>query len=746
MKPLLTHIIPVVSISTALATTASAFGFRGQDPLDAKATDAAITVMTSKILENSQFAHRQLDDALAAKFLDKYLDTLDGGHLIFLQSDIDEFKKSLPTLAETTRQTGNTSLAHAIFKHYLERLEQRAAHINKLLDEAKFDFTSDEKLMYDRKKAPYPADKAAAKTLWTQYLRSDYLQEKLSGKKDAEITKVLAHRTFRTIDSMRKLDDQQVLEFYLEALAQVYDPHSDYMGPKQYKEFLEDMNISFTGIGASLRMDNGYCVIAELVPGSPVARSGQIQPGDRIVGVSDKQGGEFTDLVDLPIGQSIKFIRGKKDTTVFLNLIPASATDPSSRKVVSLVREEIKYEDKQAKARIIDLPAGDKTRRIGVIDLPGFYAGEGTAKSGPVSCTADVARLIKKLKQEHVTGIVLDLRYNGGGSLQEAIDLTGLFIPAGPIVQTQTMDGRTEVGRDQDPGVAYSGPLVVLTSRLSASASEILAGAIQDYGRGVIVGDPSTFGKGTVQNLLPLSRIMEKQGVTPGSDPGALKVTISKFYRPSGKSTQLEGVKADIVVPSNFDSPEIGESDFCNPLPWDTIPAATYTATNSVAPVLNELRSQSSERIAKNLSFNELKASMERSRKISAEKTVSLNETQRKNEKDEFKALASKVRKARLARATPPPVAYEVTVKNAENPGLRDIYKPKELFWDSSLDPEELAEIKSLASEDIVLREAQNILLDYTRLLSDQPVLAQGSSGVHEKGVTSEDQAVGVQE
>jgi carboxyl-terminal processing protease len=285
----------------------------------------------------------------------------------------------------------------------------------------------------------------------------------------------------------------------------------------------------------------------------------------------------------------------------------------------------------------------------------------------------------------------------------------------------------------------------VLTSRYSASASEILAGALQDYGRAVIVGDTSTFGKGTVQSILPISRIMEKEGVTPGSDPGALKVTISKFYRPSGKSTQLEGVKADIVLPSRTDEPEVGEAELIDPLPWDTIPAANYTAANVVTPALDELRSQSSKRIAKNPSFTELKVQVERVRKIRAEKTVSLNETQCKKEKDEYKALASTMRKARIARAVTPPVAYEVTVKNSVNPGLTDLYKPKELFFDSSADAEEIAEAKATPAEDVILQEAQNILLDYSSLLGGQPIV-QASAGEPKKAVILEGQGAGVQE
>jgi carboxyl-terminal processing protease len=722
---MLLSVVPAVSISAALVSSCSAFGFREADPLDAKATEAATTALTSKILESSQFAHKQLDDTLAGKFLDHYLDTLDIAHMIFLQSDIDEFAKVRPKLAEMTRIDGDSSLAHVIFKRYLLRLEQRTALVTELLKTEKFDFTSDEKFSYDRKTAARPADATAARSLWKQQLRAEYLQEKLAGKKDAEIAKVLTRRSSRTVNMMRKLDEKAVLEFYLEALAQVYDPHSDYMGAEQLKSFEIGMNLALIGIGATLGIDDGFCKVKELIPGGPAARSGLIKAGDRIVGVSQKQGDEYVDLIELPLPQAVELIRGKKNTPVYLSIIPATAVDDSARKAITIVREEIKLEDQQAKAQIIDLPTGEKTQRIGVIDLPGFYAGDGTAKNGVTSCTADVARIIAKLKQENVTGIILDLRRNGGGSLQEAIDLTGLFIPSGPVVQTRNMEGRTEVGKDRDEAIAYDGPLVVLTSRLSASASEILAGALQDYGRAPIVGDSSTFGKGTVQTIIPLARIMQNEGVIPGSDPGALKVTISKFYRPSGKSTQLEGVKADIVIPSAYDTPEIGESDLTNPLPWDTIPAAKYTESNRVTPSLDALRSHSSHRVAKNPDFIELQANIKRARKAQEDKTVSLNEVLRKKEKDEFKTRLETAKKDRLARAGTPPPAYEVTVKNASTPGLGEIYKPKPPVADLDADQDEVADPNPEPYQDIVLQEAQNILLDYSSLLSGQPVVSQ---------------------
>lgn len=719
MKAPLHFLLPAACVTAALASSAAAFGFLGPDPLDAKETDAATTALTTKILESSQFAHQTLDAELAGKFFDRYLDTLDPSHLLFVQSDLNEFAKSRPALADATRRDGDSSLAHRVFKRYLERLDQRIAHVKALLADGNFDFSADENFAYDRKDAPRPADLAAAKALWKQQLRYEFLQEKLAGKKEPEIAKTLGRRSERLALSMRKLDAKAVLEIYLESLAQVYDPHSDYMGPEQLKSFEIAMNLSLIGIGATLQSEDGYCKIKELVSGGPAFRSGVLKSGDRIVGVAQKAGDDFTDLVDLPLPQAVDLIRGKKGSSVFLNIIPASAADESARKTVTIVREEIKLEDQQAKAQIIDLPEGGKSRRIGVIDLPTFYAGDGDGKNMPTSATADVTRLLAKLKQENITGLILDLRRNGGGSLQEAIDLTGLFIPSGPVVQTRTLEGRLEVGKDRDGKVAYDGPLVVLTSRFSASASEIVAGALQDYGRAVIVGDTSTFGKGTVQTIIPLGRIMQGEGIVPSSDPGALKVTISKFYRPSGKSTQLEGVKADIVIPSLSDLPEIGESDLGNPLPWDTIAAVKFTAADRVGPSLAALRVRSGKRIDESRDFADLTGEIERFKKLRQEKSVSLNETKRQQEKSTLEARNEAVKKARLARAAAPPAAYEITLKNVTKPGLGDPVKSKPA--PETTDGEEIA---AIPADDIVLQEAQKILSDYAGLLG-QPVISQ---------------------
>ncbi len=719
MKIPATSTFTVLSISAAIIATSAGFNFFGDEQLDPKATDTATVKLTTNILESSQFSHQKLDDELAKKFLDRYLKSLDDSNMLFLKSDVIEFKGSLPTLARTTREKGDYSPAHTIFDRFLKRLNERAAYVKNLLETEKFDFSKDETYTYDREKAERPATLDEAKKIWHQQIRSEYLQAKLGDEKDAEIKKSLTRRINRVQDSMKKLTKEEVLEIYLDALTQVYDPHSDYMSAKQLKEFQNDMNLSLIGIGASLGVTKGYCTIKELIAGGPAERSGLIKPGDRIVGVGQNPEEEYTDIIDYPLNKAVQLIRGKKNSVVYLEIIPADADD-SVRKKIKIAREEIKVEDQQAKAQVVDLTAGDKTHRIGTIELPTFYAGDGDGKNGPTSATADVYQLINKLKQENVTGIILDLRRNGGGSLQEAIDLTGLFIPSGAVVQTKTPEGRIKVDRDKDDKVAYDGPLVVLTSRFSASASEIVAGALQDYGRAVVVGDKSTFGKGTVQTIVQLGQIMQSNGVIPNSDPGALKLTISKFYRPSGKSTQLEGVKTDIVIPSITDLPDIGESALEGPLPWDTIPAAKFEAADQVTQSLETLRTRSNERIVKNQDFTQLKQEIERFQKLRDEKTVSLNEAKRKAEKQELKARSKKLKQERLARANKAPTPFEVTFKNINKPGLTDLLKPKKTF--TTPKDEEDDGLPEEDPMDLVLLEAQNILIDYSNSLKGQPL------------------------
>ncbi len=725
MKPL-HRSIAFTALGLALITSAPLWALRPSLRLDAPTPDGRVTQLTAQLLEQGQFAHRRLDDAMAARFLDRYLDSLDPSHDIFLQSDVGEFRRFVPQLARATRDEGDTHPARVIFDRYLQRIAERTAFVTKALAEEKFDFTGHDRYSYDRENAPRPRDVAEARELWRQRLRADILQEKLSGKKPGQFAQTLARRFDRQVQTMKKLSASGVLEIYLEALAHVYDPHSDYMGREQLESFNIGMNLSLAGIGATLQSDDGMCKIRELVPGGPAARSGKLKNGDRILAVSQGAGKESVDLVDLPLPQAVDLIRGPKGTDVTLTIMPAHATE-DARKTVTIRRDEIHLDEQKAKARIVDFPVGGgKTMRLGVIDLPAFYASE---KGRGESATADVARLLSKLGQENVRGVILDLRRNGGGSLDEAIKLTGLFIPSGSVVQTRDLAGHIEVGTDDDGKTLYAGPLIVLTSRLSASASEIVSGALQDYGRAIIVGDTSTFGKGTVQTMLPLGLIMQHEGVVPASDPGALKLTISKFYRPGGSSTQLRGVSADIVLPSFTDTPEISEAGMKNPLEWDSVPAARYPHFDLVKPCVAKLREESQARIAAEQDFKWWTEDLAQVTKTRATKSVSLNETERTKERDDAKARAKAHDAERLGRKESSPVTYEITVKNAADPDLPKPLDPAESkAAKAAADDEDAAEDAPAApAVDLLLRETEHILTDYVELLAPaaKPVLTK---------------------
>jgi carboxyl-terminal processing protease len=514
-----------------------------------------------------------------------------------------------------------------------------------------------------------------------------------------------------------------VLEIYLNSLAHVYDPHSDYLGAAQLKSFEISMKLSLFGIGAVLELSDGYCTIRELVPGSPAARSGALMPGDRIVGVA-QAGKEPVDVVNMPLTRTVELIRGPKGTLVTLSVIPGSAPD-AAQKPVKLVRDEIKLEDQQAKARIEDLPkAKGGPLRVGVIEFPSFYAEMERSRSGERrSVTADVARLLERLKKEKIQGLVLDLRFNGGGSLKEAIDLTGLFIKEGPVVQTRGPEGAVEVESDPDDGVAYDGPMLVLTSRFSASASEILAGALQDYGRALIVGDSQTFGKGTVQNVLPLAKLMQQNDLKYSYDPGALKITISKFYRPSGASTQLRGVAADIVVPSLSDFNDVSESALKNPLPWDTVPPARFEPSARVKPFVNALRERSAKRIAANKDFTALAEDVARIKQRMDTKSVSLNEAERREELNANRTRRQQREKQLSTLQGTEPTSYELTLKNVAAPQLTPYHAPKTPSGPANSESNDRPSVQNLARE-IILNEGIQILADYTELSAGKKLAA----------------------
>ena len=759
---------PVTDTVVTVPTTALAPG----------PNDGRIAYVTARLLEQNHYLRHPLDDDFSEKFLDRYLETLDPQHIHFTEGDLAEFetyRTNLDNLTLTRNGVADTTPAYKIFNRFRQRLDERVAYAQALLKTEKFEFNTDERTLLNRKDAPYPHDLNEAKALWRQRLRYEYLQEKLgrAGAKtnavatnnDAasatnsatasgavekkkteaeEIVDTLNRRYNRNVHMFNEWDNEDVLELYLTSLAHVYDPHSDYFNSRQAENFSIQMSLALFGIGAELTSEDGYCTIRKLVAGGPAFKSKLIKDKDRIVAVAQSNTPPV-DVVDMGLNKVVQMIRGPKGTEVSLTLIPPDSSGP--RRVVTLVRDEIKLEDQAAKAKIIDLPtSAGKTVRLGVIDLPSFYAtidlgggkksnlpGDGDdTKATPRSTSEDVARLLAKFQRENVNGVILDLRRNGGGSLEEAVKLTGLFIKDGPVVQVAGPGDRVpQVDDDTDPTIQYDGPLIVLTSRFSASASEILAGALQDYGRALIVGDISTHGKGTVQNLNALRNWVQPTA-TATNDPGALKTTIKKFYRASGASTQLRGVNPDIVLPSVFNySKEIGESALENPLEWDTIPSAKYDKVNRVAPFVADLLQRSNDRVATNQDFNYIREDIEQYRKMQADKTISLNEQQRLKEKDETDARLKARDKERLARKEPDQKVYELTLRQTQLPGLPppvsktnsvtaqnggNISTPTTATNATAATPPAALD-ESLPGVDATLDETERILMDYIGLM-----------------------------
>ena len=757
--------------------------------------DANISKVTARILERSHYLRQNFNDEVSSKLFDKYIEALDNLRLFFLQSDVDEFEQYRTKLDDMILKDGNVVPARTIFTRFIQRLHEQYDYVTNLLANEKFTFDTDEKYVVIRKKEPRPKTMEEAKKVWRDRLRYEYLQEKLAiGKPDEigkivaekleakkprqvlsaieekmskekaqeidklvqaqygkepndkivkavaeklerenadEIVKLLQKRYSRMVRALHEYDNDDVLQLYLTSLARVYDPHSDYMGRAELENFSIGMKLSLFGIGALLRSEDGFCKIQSLTPNGPAERSKKLKPNDKIIAVAQGEGTPV-DVVDMKLNKVVELIRGPKNTEVRLTVVPADAADPSARKVITLVRDEIKLEDQEAKAKLIELPGegNNKTMRLGVIDLPSFYSTfelEGRkGENEPKSTTVDVARLIRKLTQEKADGIVLDLRRNGGGSLEEAIRLSGLFIKEGPIVQVKGPEGDAIIEKDPDPSVFYEGPLVVLTSRFSASASEILAGALQDYGRALVVGDISTHGKGTVQSLLQLQPLMRGHlALVSSNNPGALKITIRKFYRASGASTQLKGVTPDIVLPSLYNHDEVGEASLENPLPWDTIAPASYEKLNWIQPLLPELRRRSEKRVGSDRDFAFLKAEIERIQQKRAEKSESLNEVQRLKEKQDSDERVKARKKELASRPEPAWKTYEITLKNAEQPGLpAPVAKTNSIKAASTTttnantvaksypeDIEDHVEEKATAV-DITMEEAKRILLD----------------------------------
>jgi len=685
-----------------------------------------ISISVARWLEKGHYSREKLDDAMSERLLQTYLTNLDYNRLYLTQSDIDEITAKYGSELDDAILTGNLDPAREIFEKYRSRVDARVEK-NKALAKKDFKFTSDRMVQMNRQKADWPKSDAEADQLWKDLIEAELLRENLIEiklTKPLETVRTPLETVTRRYDqvqrNLKEMDDEDIVKLFLSALAQSYDPHSEYLSKSDMENFQISMGLSLVGVGAVLRSDDGYAKVMEVVPGGPADRDGRLKVNDRIAAVAQGES-EFEDVVDMKLDKVVEKIRGKKGTTVKLMVLPAAATDPAERKIIEVKRDEVQLKDQEAKAELLDLkgPDGDATR-IGWITLPSFYAKMDGRGKGGKSTTVDVKALLTRLKADGMEGLVIDLRRDGGGSLEEAINLTGLFIPRGPVVQAKDSNGKITVSQDMDPTISYEGPVVVLMNRLSASASEIFAAALQDYGRAVIVGDERSFGKGTVQTVLELGRLMMPFGLS-SSEAGALKLTIQKFYRVKGGSTQLKGVESDIVLPSLTDNPEIGEGSLKNRLEYDEVAPVKIADAMSATPLfLDELRERSKSRVAQDAEFAYITEDASRLLERIQKNEVSLNFKTRKAEIAAEKTRKDQRKIDRQGRGEALNVAaYELTLDDLASPELRSVaYNRKK---DKALmeEVEEEAETKDEAPEpDPVRDEAIRIINDLIELTS----------------------------
>jgi len=662
------HRIPLLSAVAAITLV----GLVAQ-PVQAKSDAEQICVSVGRLLEEGHYTHQQLNAEMSQKFLRNYLELLDFSHLFFTQKDVDSLTAKYGTALADDVLLGNLKPGYEIYDLYQKRVDERVAKIKELLKQP-MDFKTDATVEMRREKAPWPKDEADADQLWRGRIASELLQEKLSEHPIEPGPQLVGRRYDRIARNVHEEDREEQVKLYLDALAQTYDPHSEYLSKADFKNFNIQMGLSLVGIGAMLRTEDGYAKIESLVTGGPAQTDGRLKVGDRITAVAQGQN-EYVDVRDMRLDKVVEMIRGKKGTKVRLLAIPANAPDPSQRKNVELVRDEIKLKDQEARADIIIKKDADGNPvKLGWLTLPSFYADMDRHSK---STTRDVIALLKRLKKENIAGLVVDLRRNGGGSLEEAISLTGLFLKSGPVVQTKGSNGNIVISSDPDPGIAYGGPMIVLTSRQSASASEIFAAALQDYGRALIVGDKNTFGKGTVQTILPIGRFTSLLG-SRSDDDGELKLTIQKFYRVAGGSTQLHGVASDIMLPTLTDLPEFGEGALKNCLAYDEVPKARFTKWSGPL-FIEELKRRSSERVQHDQEFHYVTEDMDRLRHKLDQNRISLNEDARRKEIQDDKLRKETRSKERLARHEEEPNIYRVTLDNVDKPNLQLIMYPGKL-------------------------------------------------------------------
>jgi len=651
----------------------------GSNDITPDERQSVVVRLVSEMLANSNYKKVELNDSLSAEIYKRYMKSLDENHNYLLAADVQGFEQYKTKLDDDIK-AGDLVDVFYMFnvyqKRYIERIKYSLAQVDK-----DYDFTKNETFTYDRDNLPFVTTETEMNDIWSKRVKYDLLNLKLASPDMVKNKETLRKRYETLLNNANKLSNKDVFQQFMDAFTYAIDPHSYYLNPFNASQFNMEMSRSLEGIGATLATENDYVTIKTIVPGGPAYKTKQVNVDDRITAVAQGADGEFTDIVGWRIDDAISLIRGKKGTIVKLKLLPKGAKVSDQPKVLEIVREKIILEDRSAKSEIKTYNTNGKITKIGIINIPDFYMNFADYRAGNPnykSVTHDVKKILDSLKEKGVDGIVIDLRENGGGSLPEAISLTGLFIKTGPVVQVRDARNRVEVERDEDAGVAYTGPLAVMVDRFSASASEIFAGAIQDYGRGLIIGT-QTYGKGTVQNEIDLddqiepskmeelkalfSKATEKNGekvlIPDGSGNqsifGQLNLTIAKFYRINGTSTQHKGVTPDIKFPSLIPLDKYGEDTEPAALPYDIIARSNYTRAGDFALAIPRLNKMFSDRMANNPGYKYLVTAMEDYKKRDNEKSISLNEEQMKKQRDADAAKAAEGENAeRIGLGLPP--------------------------------------------------------------------------------------------
>lgn len=653
------------------------------------------------LLMQSHYSHPKFDDELSEEAFRQLIKSFDPNRSYFYQSDIDQLKVFEDKFDDALR-TGKIEVAYSFFEVFENRFRERYEYALKLLEEP-MDFSADESFAYDRTEAEWAKNEKELNEIWRKRVKNDALNLKLAEQSDAEIKDKLTSRYRSAIRRLSQTKSEDVFGYFMNSISSAIDPHTTYYTPRRFENFAINMSLKLQGIGAVLTQEDQFTKIVSVVNKGPAQKSGQIHKNDKIIGVAQGDKGEMIDVIGWRNDDVVDLIRGEAGTVVRLQIIPYTDAGDGMPKVVQIVREEIKLEDQAAKSNTIKVEQDGEKLNLGIIELPSFYS-EAAARNKEEgdevsSTTKDVERLIKELKKESIDGLIIDLRNNGGGSLSEVVDLVGLFIDQGPVVQGQRIGGELRVLKDKTGGTVYDGPLAVMVNGSSASASEIFAGAIQDYARGIVIGE-NTFGKGTVQSIADLNRYLRN----PELNVGALKLTIEKYYRITGESTQNKGVQPDIMFPSIYDAKKYGESSYDNALAWDTIKPADFSKTDSLKEIMPYLQYRHEKRRESNEEFAFFVDDVERAKTERDNKLVSLNYEARlakQQENDKLRLQRENI-KRKLQGLEP----------------LAELAKEDEEAGDTSVEEEKADE------PDVLLKEAANILADLIAIKAKPELIA----------------------